>query len=125
VHNPGLIETLLTSTAMHQITDIERLEKMKSLDAVLILFGGKQCNVCRVLRPQLENMLASYYPEMQAAYIDCEVSPDICAQHGVFSLPVVKVYIEGMKITEFARSFSVDQLRQSIYRSYNIWHENR
>ncbi|MCG6936729.1 MAG: thioredoxin family protein [Gammaproteobacteria bacterium] len=110
---------------MHEITDIERLEEMKSSGAVLILFGGKQCHVCQVLRPKLENMLQSHYPDMQAAYVDCETSADICAQHGVFSLPVVKVYIEGMQISEFARSFSVDQLRQSIYRSYTMWHESR
>lgn len=108
---------------MQEITDLVKLEKIKASGAVFILFGGKQCNVCHVLRPQLENMLASYYPDMQAVYIDCEDGADICAQHSVFSLPVVQVYIEGMKITEFVRSFSIEQLRQSIYRSYTMRHE--
>jgi thioredoxin-like negative regulator of GroEL len=78
---------------MQQITSTESLEEIKSLGAVLILFGGKHCTVCQVLLPQLENMLALHYPGMQTAYVDCEVSADICAQHSVFSLPVVKVYI--------------------------------
>jgi len=110
---------------MQEITTIEILEKMKSSGAVFILFGGKQCTVCQVLRPQLEHMLDTHYPDMSAAYIDCEISPHICAQHSVFSLPVVQVYIEGMKISEAARSFSGEQLRQSIQRSYSMWHENR
>ena len=110
---------------MHEITDIEKLVKLKASGAVFILFGGKQCNVCHALRPQLENMLESHYPDITLAYIDCEVSPDICAQHSVFTLPVVQFYIEGMKITEFARSFSIEQLRQSMHRSYTIWQENR
>ena len=110
---------------MHEITDIEKLLKLKASGAVFILFGGKQCNVCHALRPRLENMLESHYPEITSAYIDCEVSPDICAQHSVFTLPVVQFYIEGMKVTEFARSFSIEQLRQSMHRSYTIWHENR
>ena len=110
---------------MQEITSIEMLDEMKSSGAVFILFGGKQCNVCQVLRPQLEDMLEMYYPDISSAYIDCEISPDICAQHSVFSLPVVQVYIEGMKISEAARSFSIDQLRQSIQRSYSMWHENR
>lgn len=110
---------------MHEIADIEKLEKIKTSGAVFLLFGGKQCNVCQVLRPQLQNMLESYYPDVTSAYIDCEVSPDICAQHSVFSLPVVQFYIEGMKVTEFARSFSVEQLKQSMHRSYAMWQENR
>jgi thioredoxin 1 len=110
---------------MHEITDIEKLVKMKKSDAVFILFGGKHCNVCHALRPQLVNMLESHYPDITSAYIDCEVSPDICAQHSVFTLPVVQFYIEGMKVTEFARSFSIEQLRQAMQRSYSMWHESQ
>ena len=110
---------------MHEITDIEELVKMKASGAVFILFGGKQCNVCDVLRPQLENMLESHYPDITSAYIDCEVSQEICAQHSVFTLPVVQFYIEGKKVSEFARSFSIEQLRQSMHRSYIMWRESR
>jgi thioredoxin-like negative regulator of GroEL len=110
---------------MHKITDFDTLEKMKTSGAVFILFGGKQCNVCHAIRPQLENMLDSHYPDITSAYIDCTASPDICAQYNVFTLPVVQFYIEGMKITELARSFGVEQLRQAMHRSYIMWHENR
>jgi thioredoxin-like negative regulator of GroEL len=110
---------------MHQITDIEKLEKMKKSGAAFILFGGKHCNVCHALRPQLVNMLESHYPDITSAYIDCEVSPEICAQHSVFTLPVVQFYIEGLKVTEFARSFSIEQLRQAMQRSYSMWHESQ
>ncbi len=92
---------------------------------VLLYFSGENCNVCHALRPRLENMLELHYPDMTSVYIDCEASPDICAQHSVFSLPVVQFYIEGKKVTEFARSFSVEQLKQSMHRSYAMWHENR
>ena len=110
---------------MHEISNIEELVKLKTTGAVFILFGGKQCNVCHAIRPQLENMLDTYYPDITSAYIDCETAADICAQHGVFTLPVVQFYIDGMKITEFARSFSIEQLRQSMHRSYTMWHENQ
>jgi len=110
---------------MHEITDIEELDRLKTTGAVFILFGGKQCNVCHAIRPQLVNMLDSHYPDITSVYIDCETSPTICAQYNVFTLPVVQFYIDGMKITEFARSFSVEQLRQSLHRSYIIWHENQ
>jgi len=110
---------------MHEITDIEELVKMKATGAVFILFGGKQCNVCHALRPQLENMLESHYPDITSAYIDCADLQETCAQHSVFTLPVVQFYIEGKKVSEFARSFSIEQLRQSMHRSYIMWRESR
>jgi thioredoxin-like negative regulator of GroEL len=110
---------------MNVITEIKKLEELKTSGAVFILFGGKHCNVCHALRPQLEDMLQSDYPEIVSVYIDCEVSPEICAQHSVFSLPVVQFYIEDKKVTEFARSFSIQQLRQSMRRSYTIWQGNQ
>ena len=109
---------------MYEITDIKELNKLKTTGAVFILFGGKQCNVCHTIRPQLEKMLDSYYPDITSVYIDCEAAADICAQYGVFTLPVVHFFIDGMKITEFARSFSIEQLRQSMHRSYTMWKDN-
>lgn len=110
---------------MKEINDIEKLIKLKSTGAVFILFGGKHCNVCHTLRPQIESMLESHYPDVTSVYIDCETSSEICAQHSVFTLPVVQFYIEGMKVTEFARSFSIEQLKQSMHRSYTMWHESQ
>ena len=106
---------------MQIITDLEILEQLKAEGAVFILFGGKHCNVCHSLRPQLASMLEQRFPEMRSVYIDCEASPEICAQHSVFSLPVVKVYIEGMIVTEDARAFSLSKLMQSIERPYAMW----
>ena len=107
---------------MHEITDIEKLVKLKASGAVFILFGGKQCNVCHALRPQLENMLESHYPDITSAYIDCEVSPDICAQHSVFTLPVVQFYIEGMKIDNLSIDATVNHTTHKIefYRAEHV-----
>ena len=83
---------------MQTITELDILEQMKAKGAVFILFGGEHCNVCHALRPQLISLLDRHFPRMRAVYVDCEISPEICAQHSVFSLPVVKVYIDGMLI---------------------------
>jgi thioredoxin-like negative regulator of GroEL len=62
---------------------------------------------------------------MRAVYIDCGKSPGICAQHGIFSLPAVKVYIEGMLVAEDARVFSLHALLQRINKSYALWMESK
>jgi thioredoxin-like negative regulator of GroEL len=110
---------------MLNIADLKSLQAMKADGALFILFGGEHCNVCQTLRPQLAAMLAKHFPRMQAVYIDCEASPEICAQHSVFSLPAVKVYIEGMLVTEDARAFSVSALKERIERPYRIWLEQQ
>ena len=106
---------------MQTITELDILEQMKAEGALFILFGGEHCNVCHTLRPQLISLLDEHFPDMRAVYVDCEASPEICAQHRVFSLPVVKVYIDGMLIAEDARAFSLSELMQRIGRPYAVW----
>lgn len=106
---------------MQHITDIDLLNQMKSNGALFILFGGAHCSICQSLRPQLTAMIEKQFPDMRAVYVDCEKSPDICAQHSVFSLPVVLAYIDGMKIAEEGRAFSLKQLSQTIERPYDMW----
>jgi len=106
---------------MFTITELDILEQMKAEGALFILFGGEHCNVCHTLRPKLISLLDEHFPDMRVVYIDCEASPEICAQHRVFSLPVVKVYIDGMLIAEDARAFSLSELMQRIERPYALW----
>jgi len=106
---------------MQHITDIDLLNKMKSNGALFILFGGAHCSICQSLLPQLTSMLEQQFPKMQAAYVDCERAADICAQHSVFSLPVVHAYIDGMLVAEEVRAFGLKQLAQTIERPYEMW----
>jgi len=106
---------------MQTITDAEQLNQLKANGAVFILFGGESCAVCKSLKPKLDSVISQRLPRMQSVYIDCGLSPDICAQYGVFSLPVVKSYIEGMLLAEDSGSFSIEPLMQKIERSYSIW----
>jgi len=109
---------------MKNITDIELLKQMKAEAAVFILFGGPHCAVCQSLRPRLSSILEQQFPHINAVYVNCEKSADICAQHSVFSLPVVKAYIEGMQVAEEAGSFSIKQLMQSLERPYSMWQDS-
>ena len=85
---------------MEDIDDIHILKDLETKGALFILFGGASCNICNNIRPQLTEILEEHFPEMHGVYVDCENSPEICAQYGVFGLPVVKAYIEGMLIAE-------------------------
>ena len=109
---------------MQTITDINQLTQLQSSGALFILFGSEQCAVCHSLRPQLDATLQQAFTDMRIIYIDCQTSPEICAQHSVFSLPVVRAYIDGMKIAEETGAFSIKQLIQTIERPYRMWKES-
>lgn len=105
---------------MQTIHDPAELEKRKQ-GAVLLMFGGESCGVCRALKPKLEAMLADEFPALESCYLDCQgAASALCAQEGVFSLPVVQVWFDGRKFAEFGRVFSLGQLREAIERPYRV-----
>jgi thioredoxin-like negative regulator of GroEL len=106
---------------MEVITDNERLEQLKQQsEALLILFGGRECNVCHAIKPKIEEALAEHFPKMERVYVDCHETTDICSQNGVLSLPTVQVYFTGQRFIELVRTFSVGQLMGQIERPYHM-----
>ncbi|MBK5204110.1 MAG: thioredoxin family protein [Polaromonas sp.] len=110
---------------MQIIATKSQLEPLKAGPALLVLFGGAHCGVCQVIKPRIESVMAQHFPEIALAYVDCEETPDICAQHGVFTLPVVKLLIEGQVCLEMARSFSLQELTLQVDRIYRLWQESK
>ena len=87
--------------------------------AILVLFGGEQCGICQAVKPKLDDMIASKFPEMITIYADCQKHPSIGALSSVFSLPVVRVYFEGHLFIEEVKAFSLVKLLEDIERPFN------
>ncbi|HIM54158.1 MAG TPA: thioredoxin [Gammaproteobacteria bacterium] len=104
---------------MNQLENQEQLDLLKlEKDAVLILFGGAHCGVCQTIKPQIDKKFLLKFPNLEMVYIDCEQMQEVCAQHGVFSLPVVQVFFMGQKFIEEVRGFSLLALEQEIEKTY-------
>lgn len=103
---------------------IESLDALDTLiyeeDALFILWGGQQCNVCQSIKKPLSEKMASHYPKIKQVYVDCQQTPDICAQKGVLSLPTVQVYFTGQKFVEQVRTFSLQQVIDEVKRPYGM-----
>ncbi|MBU0594142.1 MAG: thioredoxin family protein [Pseudomonadota bacterium] len=106
---------------MQTLTTASQIEQLKPGQAVFILFGGAHCGVCQIIKPKIESLMAQQFPDIALAYVDCELNSDICAQNGVFSLPAIKLYIEGQLCLEKARSFSLMELVTQVERIYRLW----
>ncbi|NPA72251.1 MAG: thioredoxin family protein [Gammaproteobacteria bacterium] len=106
---------------MQNIETLAELEGLKqSEDALLILFGGKNCNVCHSIKPKLIELVSEAYPKMKMVYVDCHVVTDICAQNGVLTLPTLQVFFTGQRFIEEVRAFSLTKVIDSIARPYSM-----
>ncbi|WP_428088271.1 thioredoxin family protein [Candidatus Thioglobus sp.] len=104
---------------MNPLENQQQLDNLKQeKDALLILFGGEHCGVCQTIKPQIFKKFTVKFPDLEMLYIDCEQSQEVCAQHGVFSLPVVQVFFMGQKFIEEVRGFSLLALEQEIEKTY-------
>ncbi|OYX06971.1 MAG: hypothetical protein B7Z05_03005 [Thiotrichales bacterium 32-46-8] len=106
---------IMEETMSSNLTEI-----IQSHDAVLVLFGAPSCRVCGDIKPHLFEAVQKAYPSMQTVYINCNDEVDTCAQRGVFSLPVVQVYLQGQKFVEKMRVFSIAGLIDELARPMHL-----
>lgn len=89
-------------------------------NAVLAYFSGENCNICKVLRPSVENLITESFPEMVFIYVDVNKFPEIAAQRSVFTIPTVICIFEGKEFFRKSRAFGISELAGEIERPYNL-----
>lgn len=109
---------------MLTVSTTEELDRLKA-GAVLVMYGSSRCSVCAAIRPRVEALLAERFPGLPLAYVGCEDHADLCAQHSVFSLPAIKLFLDNRVSLELARSFSLKELEAGLERSYALWQDTR
>lgn len=98
------------------LTTEAQLHEQLATPALLVLYGGAHCGVCHALRPRLEELMAEHFADVALACVDCADAPELCAQQGVFSVPVLRVYVQGKLALEYARSFSLHEVAAQMQR---------
>lgn len=109
---------------METLVDAESLAQHRQGN-VLVMFGGADCSVCQAMKPKIEQLLEREFPELHAVYLDCHGQADsVCAQEGVFTLPLVQLWFDGKKFAEFSRVFAIGQVRDAIARPYEVMYDS-
>ena len=72
------------------IKDIAQLSKeIEDHDAVLVYFSHEKCNVCKILKPKISELIKSKFSKIKFYYVDTVNNPEISGQYGIFTVPTI------------------------------------
>ena len=92
--------------------------------AVAIYFTSSECNVCKVLKPKVRELIEQKFPEMVLYFINIVENPEIAAEFQVFTVPVVLIYFEGREFIRKVRNIGLIELEKEIIRPYRLLFES-
>lgn len=104
---------------MENIRDLEHLNEQKAQNLCYInYYSTPQCNVCKVLLPKVEKLVAGY-DDVTAHYVNTEQHPDAAGQHLVFAVPTLIIFFEGREVARFSRHFGIHQLQEVFDKMFD------
>jgi thioredoxin 1 len=82
--------------AIVAVTDADFDETVMQADKpVLVDFWAAWCGPCRVVAPVLEEIAAERRDRLTVAQLNIDENPAIAAQHGIMSIPTMKLFRGG------------------------------
>lgn len=103
-----------------EITSFDEFEKLKQEPALLAYFSTEACNVCKVLKPKVQQLLREKFPEVKMAYVKSDVLPDIAGQNRIFAAPTILVFFDGREYIRKSRNIGIGELEDAIARPYKM-----
>ena len=91
--------------------------------AVALYFTSPECNVCKVLKPKVRELLEKKFPKMALHFINITEDPKIAAEFQVFTVPVILIYFEGHEYLRKVRNIGLFELEKEISRPYELLFE--
>jgi len=98
----------------------EILEEIENNLGVLLYFSGPNCNVCKALKPKINEASNKEFPKIEKIFIDVSLSPDIAAHFGVFSIPTILLFLDGREFARESRNISIAGFIEKLKRPYNL-----
>jgi len=112
---------------MRDYVDLTTLDELKKAEAgeapALVYFSHQQCNVCKVLKPKVRDMIANNFPQMMLYYVNTREHPDMAGQYAVFTVPTILVFFEGREYIRESRHVSLAALQERLEKLYRIYFE--
>ena len=104
------------------INSFEELLKLKEKEpALLVYFSTEACNVCKVLKPKVGELIETGFPKIKAVYVQTDKIPEAAGQNQVFAVPTILVFFEGREYIRKSRNIGIGELQQEIDRPYSMF----
>jgi len=103
-----------------EINSFKEFLKIKEEQAVLAYFSTESCNVCKVLKPKIAELIQNDFSEIKIYYINSDKLPEVAAQNQIFAAPTILVFFGGREYIRKSRNIGIDQLRHEISRPYSL-----
>jgi thiol-disulfide isomerase/thioredoxin len=107
---------------MEDLLSIEQFDEfIETNEAVLVYFSTPQCNVCKILKPKLEELISDEFPKIKMAYVNSELLPEVAAQQRIFTVPTVVVFLDRKEFIRKSRNISLSEFQKDIHRPYSLY----
>ena len=104
-----------------EIQSFDEFLKLKNEEpALLAYFSTEACNVCKVLKPKVADLLQQEFPKIKSVYIKSDKLPEVAAQNQVFTAPTILVYFDGREYIRKSRNIGIGELQHEIERPYSM-----
>ena len=104
------------------IRDLNEFTEKKEM--VLVYFSHEKCNVCKVLKPKVAQMVEENFSKVKMLYSDTVKYPEIAGQNSVFTVPTIITFVEGKEYFRKSRSIGLSELSNLIERPYKMIFED-
>ena len=105
--------------------DIHSIEDLKNVvddqSAVLVYFSHHNCNVCKVLKPKIRELIDNNFPEMALYYVNTLKQPEAAGQYSVFSVPTILVFFESREYIRESRHVNLDKFYKRLNKLYGVY----
>ncbi|MEP0862220.1 MAG: thioredoxin family protein [Ignavibacterium sp.] len=88
--------------------------------AACFYLSTPQCNVCKVLKPKVIELIEKNFPKIKFVYIDLNEAKEIAGQLSVFAVPTIIIFFEGKEVIRVSRNVSIEILSDQIDRYYQL-----
>lgn len=85
----------------------------------IVYFSGSDCGACNAIKEKVQ-FLIKEYNEIKFLEINAIKNKELAAQHDIFSLPILLLFINGKEALRLGRYFDVLEFKNSIDRYYNL-----
>ena len=108
----------------NNISSLNSLEEALNENPLsLVYFSHQQCNVCKVLKPKVRELIANNFPEVALFYVDTVKYPEISGQLSVFTVPTILVFLEEKEYIRESRHINLSAFSERIEKLYKIYFE--